>query len=488
MLPWLLVACLPAETDPQGVDPAPEIDAKLVAAPAFDPTSATPLTWTVSGKDADAAATGSILDESGDVVRKQVASGVGWDGRDDAGALAATGAYTLVVGADEKMREHPFAMVRAGLVNAYAEDDDGTTATRVPLYWSARRHIQDVDDAFVAVGAVDDSDGAATPLPAVGDNLVLAEDDAAQPLAYTYDSRPILTVQLGDTSNYGAANLIGADLHVVADGWTVLDDAALVDGGMVTLQRDEPLAATLGVTEERLSLAVVALDSAGTSWPINELSVPLRIYRLLDSPTWEAEGERYFPWVDAVDPALRALEGTAAERNAVLDALVRWVYEDNGLEYDTVYGASVYTTYAGNDWERANFDMGGYLSRKFGVVVNCTDCAGIIVGFGNMLGADVDYAIIGFNFDLNYILAIGGDEFSHCPFGPGGCGFSYHAVAMSPESDLIWDATLALDGDADPGSAPHDELLVQAIDADEYLERLAKTRTEYAYQAQGTLQ
>ncbi len=488
MLPWLLLACPSAGNDPVGVEPAPSIDVTLAAAPAFDPASATPLTWTVSGKDADAAAGGRILDENGEVVRKQVASGVGWDGRDDAGALATTGAYTLVVGADEHQREHPFVMVRAGLVNAYAEDDGGTTATRVPLYWSGRRHIQDVDAAFVTADAIDDIEGAATALPPVGDNLVVAESDFAQPLAYTFDSRPIITVQLGDTSSYGAANLTGAGLQVAAEGWTVLGDGAPADGGMITLQRDEPLSATVGVSEEALGLRVVARDDAGASWTINELDVPLRIYRLLDGPTWEAEGERYFPWVNAVDPALRALEGTAAERNAVLDALVRWVYEDNGLSYDTVYGASVYTTYARNDWEKANFDMGGYLSRKYGVVVNCTDCAGIIVGFGNMLGADVDYAIIGFNFDLNYILAIGGDDYTHCPFGPGGCGFSYHAVSVSPESDLIWDATLALDGDADPGSAPHDELLVQAIDADEYLERLAKTRTEYAYQAQGTLQ
>ena len=46
----------------------------------------------------------------------------------------------------------------------------------------------------------------------------------------------------------------------------------------------------------------------------------------------------------------------------------------------------------------------------------------------------------------------------------------------------------ALDGDDDPGSAPHTELLVQSIPADEYLERLAKTRAGYVYQAQGTLQ
>jgi hypothetical protein len=121
-------------------------------------------------------------------------------------------------------------------------------------------------------------------------------------------------------------------------------------------------------------------------------------------------------------------------------------------------------------------------------VVNCTDCAGIVVGFGNMLGAFAEYAIIGWNFDLDYILAIGGDNYTRCPFGGGGCGFSYHAVTVSADGEYIWDATLALDGDDDSEHTPNDVLMVQTIPADEYLERLTSTPAEYAYQAQGTIQ
>jgi hypothetical protein len=53
----------------------------------------------------------------------------------------------------------------------------------------------------------------------------------------------------------------------------------------------------------------------------------------------------------------------------------------------------------------------------------------------------------------------------------------------------IWDATLALDGDLDPRSAPSTELLVQTIDGEEYLERLVRNGfADYYYESRGTIQ
>ncbi len=478
-----VLACERDATDGESPVPPPT----LVASPAFDPFSSFALTWTVEGEGAEPDAAGQIVDPNGSVVRKQVAPRTGWDGRNDAGTFVATGRYTLSVEQGDAVSEHPFELVRAGLAAAWAEDDDGLTATRVPLYWSGRRHMQDVSDAFGSVDEIDSLTGA-VPLPSIAESLIVADSDEADPVAYTWHSRPILTVQLGDSSALGSPNLAAEPLRASLAGWTRLDTGPFEEGGTLTFQRDEPLGTTLGVNEEDLVIEVLATDDDGAEWPVQSMAVPWRSYRLLDTPAWGLDGERYQPWVSAVDPALRALEGTAPERNVALDGLVRWIFEDSDLEYDTQYGASAYTIYQGNDWERASFDMSGFLARKFGTVVNCTDCAGMVVGFGNMVGADVQYAIIGWDFDLNYILAIGGTEFTHCPFGRNGCGFSYHAVSASSDVDLIWDATLALDGDDDPGSSPHTERLVQSVPAEEYLDRLAMEPTDYLYQSKGTLQ
>jgi hypothetical protein len=61
-------------------------------------------------------------------------------------------------------------------------------------------------------------------------------------------------------------------------------------------------------------------------------------------------------------------------------------------------------------------------------------------------------------------------------------------VSVDSETELVWDATLALDGDDDPGSEPNTLRLVQSVPADEYLDRLAAEPAEYVYQSKGTLQ
>lgn len=459
-----------------------EAGPSISAAPAFDPFAGAAWTFTVLGTEtADA----RVVDSAGLTVRTTVGT-AGWDGKNDAGEWVATGNYQLVVGDDEVSAD--VAVVRPGLIAAYAEDDGGVTAERVPLFWHRAGVLQDVAEPIAETTAIDELSGVRIELPDTTAQVDRPEPGFAEPIAYRFDSRPILTVQLGQTSVLGTANLAGAELRVVADGWTVLDDAALVDGGTVTLQRNESLGTTVGISDEVVVLRVVAADVAGTEWTVSEMDFSARFLRVLAPPTWDLSTAKYSAWVAAVVPALEGIEGTVATHDAVLSALVRWVYEDSGLSYDSEYGASAYTNYPRGDWEAAQFDMTSFLDRRFGTVVNCSDCAGIIVAYSNMLGAVSDYAIIGSDFDLDYILAIGADEFTRCPFGRGGCGFSYHAVAVSPAGDLIWDATLALDGDDDSESTPNSLLMVEAIAAEEYLERLASTRAAYTHQAQGTLQ
>ena len=65
-----------------------------------------------------------------------------------------------------------------------------------------------------------------------------------------------------------------------------------------------------------------------------------------------------------------------------------------------------------------------------------------------MIGAKLNYAIIGSNFKLNPILGIGVVTFGS-PFDSGRLSFSYHAVTTADATMTINDATLALDGDSD---------------------------------------
>jgi hypothetical protein len=203
---------------------------------------------------------------------------------------------------------------------------------------------------------------------------------------------------------------------------------------------------------------------------------------------FERTEPRYSPWVAAIDPALRAIDGTAPEHDAVVNALVEWVYTELDLEYDTQWGASYYTEYRQNDWERGHFQFEAFLERSYGSVVNCSDSASILSAYANMVGAHLNYVILLEDFALNFIQAIGGDSFTQCPFGPWGCGFSYHAMTTDDGGETIWDATLALDGDELPGSTPNTAMLVRAVPGAEYLWRLSPDSAEYDHEAQVTIE
>jgi hypothetical protein len=73
---------------------------------------------------------------------------------------------------------------------------------------------------------------------------------------------------------------------------------------------------------------------------------------------------------------------------------------------------------------------------------------------------------------LNYIQAIGAPEFTETPFVGGRGGFRYHAVTGSP-AGTIYDATLALDGDGEPETAPFALWLVQGIVPEDYVHALS---------------
>jgi hypothetical protein len=425
-------------------------------------------------------ATGAVVDVLADGTAW--ADSVTWDARDDTGAPVALGRYTLHAeleegGAAVATAEQVVDVVRVGVSAGTLGGD------RIPLMWHAAggagMYWSDGGDTatFTLVGL--DVDGVATEIPAPWDDLFEPPETlvgANLPAAYAWDARPTLSLVLG--GDVGAASLTPS-----IAGWT-FTSGTVAPGETLVFTADAPLAAGPGVVEQTLTLQWMAgADVVGVQ------DVPLRMYALLGPPAFTESGDPYAPWLAVIDPALRAIAGVAPTEDAVISALVEHIYRDLGLSYDTRSGASAYTQYEGWSFDNAHLDLSSFLSRGRGSVVNCTDCAALLEAFANMLGANLSYTIIVENFGLNYIKAIGGDAFDHCPFDNGGCGFSYHAVTTPDDAETIYDATLALDGDADPGSYPGEELLVQAITGDEYLERLVSSgNARYRYTQKETIQ
>ena len=416
-----------------------------------------------------------------------------WDGRLGDGSWAGLGRYTLrLTVAGQVVAETSAALVRAGLTTAYAEDDDGLTSRRVDMYWWEDSTRQSEGYAITGLEQLEDAD-TQTPLPfaPVSDELRVGQNiQGTQRLAYTFDSRPLLTIEVGGPEDtfFGATGLDAVALRVEAAGWTVQGDGLLSDDGLVTLMRDAPLSeeGTVGVTEELVTFSFVH-DAKNGPQVVGTQTLPLMMYRVLGPATFGHSGERYTAWAEALDELLPFIEGTSAEHDAVANAVVDYVYHETGLEYDTRRGASAYSDY---DWGwDPHVYFSDFLDRRFGTTINCTDAGNLVTTYANMVGAELRHLIILENFSLDEIKAIGIEEYTSCPFGPGGCGFSYHAVTTDDGGDTIWDATLALDGDDDPGSAPHEVMMVQAIDGEEYLNRLVRDDfAYYDYENEGTIQ
>jgi len=482
---WLLAACT---TEPvfvkdgvrtTEVEDEPEWAVSLAGPDAADALLAPVLATSVESAEGDAVRV-EVLDASGAVVAT-LADGTGlvdevsWD----LGLTPApVGAYTqravlLADGQEVAVAERPVWVVRVGVT-------EGTfTGDRIPLlwhdaggegqYWSDRG-----DGASFSLSAIDDG-ATATPFPPLWDDRDSPPEDltsATLPVAYPWNSRPTLVfTAAGDTA--------GAPLTLGIEGWTCVDQ----DDGKRACTADAPLAESVGIHETPL-----ALTWSTPSGEMARQSLPVRLYLMLGPPGFDRPEVPYQPWVAVVDDVLGAIQGVEPTEAAVTAAIVEHVYRDLSLAYDTRSGASAYVQYDWNSYNDATLDLSSFLSRRRGSIVNCTDCAGLVQAFSNMVGAPLDYSIILSNFDLNYIQAIGYDEYTHCPFGNRGCGFSYHAVTTPDDNLTIFDATLALDGDSDPGSSPHTELLVQSVDGDEYLDRLVMSgNPRYDYTQQGNI-
>ena len=257
-----------------------------------------------------------------------------WDGRTEAGEWTEAGPYIIAVSEDSFELQSEIVAVRAGAIEARLEGDGGVSAVREPLYWPIERELQSEGEEISKIEAIDDGEqpidfpSAALSGPTRPSGLTRAE-----PAAFVFDSRPLLSLTIAEESALGGTGLDDIDVDLSVEGFSVLSGNPLRPGGLVLLQRDEPLGETVGVSSLDLVLSFSALGD-----PLGEQHLPLQIYRLLDVSQFEDDDDIYRPWVPVVDEALAAIEGTAADPLPVLDALDAFVYYDLGLVYSVVVG------------------------------------------------------------------------------------------------------------------------------------------------------
>jgi hypothetical protein len=209
-----------------------------------------------------------------------------------------------------------------------------------------------------------------------------------------------------------------------------------------------------------LDLAITFEYGAGGAWsPVpGAQHARVRVYTVLGpvnvAPSGVTSGP-YLPWLAAVDQVCGWAGGAAHDEAGVSTLVADGVYTQLGLAYDTTAGAPAYAFGTLDDLE---LDLSGFFDRARGSYVNCSDCATLVATFTNMVGGNVDYAVLGWNFTLNYIKPIGVSTFTNDPFGVGPPGmFAFHAAATRDGGLTVHDACLSIDDDAHPASRPNVE-------------------------------
>ncbi len=503
----------PAARPEARIDPVlmPSADQLAAADPLLDGFDGWPLAF-----DARFHPTGASCElrmERGGVVVRTIAGTLDashcratWDARDDAGAVLRPGPVTVVGAIVAGAAELASATSELEIVRLGVDRVSLTGAARVPLLYRATGGVRDgwyeidvahtvwqmAPDRSEAMGApLELPDGTPRPAPPIHDDVLSPPLDPRSPDGVEHDTFSLPTAWVADAeigvearlSSSVAGALAGGDpmrneVRVVAPEQLAIDgDAAFADGSTIALHTITSPVPAVGRYDVEWAFRFEA-RAPGGEWHLvpGRAPVRVRLYGLVGPPVFGFDTIPHRAWVDIVDTIAGWVDGSADDWERVAARVVSGVYYELGLRYDTARGASFYTSYSRSGYRDAVFSAQSFQLRSNGTIVNCSDAASILTTYANMVGIDLRYHILtnrfGGGFDLNYIRAIGMPAFDDTPFDSGRGGFNYHAIVGSRDG-RTWDATLALDGDADPASAPHSLLLPQGVGAMSYLVALS---------------
>jgi len=478
-----------------------------------DPKGYTSLTCRVEiarGDTAIAAVDGTLVDGACTAV---------WDGRDAEGGWVAPGQATATAflfegggdGGDPLAQaETVLEVVRLGFGQIQMAGVESTQ--RVALLWGetdgeAEGYYEvTVDDAPWRIGPdasedaaavdLDLADGTPRTLPLPWTDLKSPPLDDASSDGVEHDSFNYPTawvagadIAFSATMSASAAGMEGGggpvdvEIRVVPPAGTeVVGADAFSHGAVAVVQTTASPVPAVGSYEIDLVWGFEARRPAGEWAPIpGSVTTTHRLYGVVGQPQLGSyTGIQYRAWIEVVDAVAGWVGGATADPVEVASDITQGIFETTDLTYDTQYGACTYTEYLWGNWTNGTFDIVGFQRRDKGDIVNCSDCAGILSTYANMVGVDFTYHILqnGYSgFDLNYIMAIGFTVFDETPFDDGGGGFNYHAVT-GPSDGTIYDATLKLDGDGTPTAAPFEEIFPVAMSETDYLFDLSSQWTQ----------
>lgn len=235
----------------------------------------------------------------------------------------------------------------------------------------------------------------------------------------------------------------------------------------------DPAAATAGAEVRTLTWTWSAcIDEGGGCAPAavpGARQTEHTLYRLVGpSGLRDGRAEGYAsdrPFVATLAATAAAVEG-AADAAGVMTGLRGYLYTDDWVIYDP--GVAAYSEYDGAyiTWDSITSDLSAWLDRDAGLRLYCHSMSCLLSTLGNSWGADAQQLVLGVNFRTNQTRAAHAEDWLRW-------SFNSHSVATIDEGELIWDASVDLDGDGEPSSTPVEPVDVVEMPIEEYLWRLS---------------
>lgn len=427
-----------------------------------------------------------------------VSGATNWDGRDDDGHAFDPGPADIALIADcsygerAPIDETRAFVIRLGLtmldfMNPTDEDENhvGLAFHKRNLFETEVSPIGDRPEymrgpAGVLGSSLDQDDGSPRPVvstwpdpdvPPWADGEVPAHN---VPAAFIADSTMHATVAFGDTAVSQARN-------IAVNAWGPDPDSVpeirLADGHG-TVRPNNPFhlplgraAATMGKHIQTIDWGFESQGDDGTWHPIPGTLETEHVVYTLAGPPALLDGSDFgaspaVPWVGVLEDTAGVMEGVPATVDDTLDALRDYLFNHDYIIYDPSTGA--YTEYEGEYmfWSSITAQMSAFLDRRGGLRLYCHSMSCMLSALAGTHGVEAEQIVLGVGFYTNYARAAGTDSW-------GRWSFNSHSVVTPDDGATIWDSSIALDGDDEPGDdSSIEEIMPRGMDGDEYMWRL----------------
>jgi hypothetical protein len=174
-------------------------------------------------------------------------------------------------------------------------------------------------------------------------------------------------------------------------------------GSYVTMQLSRNTDSQLNRVVDSWLWMAANVNGNGAAPAPTDQSGPHLVYTILQYPgaPWYRQGEESMPWASALDfvMAINTDDATTIGQttaSGAATAITQYLFDDAGLQYDTINGVSRYGTTKG----LLTFDLTGYMAKSKGPTINCEDQGLGVYTLSNLVGA---YAYISFMQPFGYI-------------------------------------------------------------------------------------